>query len=86
LGSRRQADKPEGLRAGKEALWGWVWFSTEQRRGQGTSQHSPVTVGKASRGWGQALPSTARREGDRQWHLLKREKFRLEIRNQNQNL
>jgi len=36
LGSRRQADKPEGLRAGKEALWGWGWFSTEQRRGRDT--------------------------------------------------
>jgi len=85
LGSRRQADKPEGLRGGKEALWGWGWFSTEQWRGRGTSQHSPVPVGEVSRGWGQALPSTARREGDRRWHLLKQERFRLETGHQNQN-
>jgi len=58
LGSHRQADKPEVLRGGKEALWCWDWFSMEQRRGWGTSQHSPVPVGKASKGWDQAFPST----------------------------
>jgi len=77
LGSRRQLDKPEGLREGKEALWGWGWFSTEQRRGRGTSHHNPVPVEKVSRGWGQALASTAWREGDRRWLLLKLESIRL---------
>jgi len=34
---------------------------------------------------GQALPSTAWREADKRWHLLKQERFRLEIGRQNQN-
>ena len=75
----------EGLRGGTEGLWGWGWFSTQQRRRWGTSQHSPVPTGKASGGWRQALPSTAWWEGERWWRLLKLERFRLEIRHQNQN-
>ena len=74
-----------GLGGGKEGLWGWGWLSVEQRRRQGTSQHTPVPTGKASRGWGQALPSPPWWEGERQWHLLKLKRFRLEIRHQNQN-
>ena len=66
-------------------MWGWGWFSMEQRRHRGTPQHTPVPMGKASRGWGQALPTTAWWEAERQWHLLKLERFRLEIRNQTQN-
>ena len=85
MGSRRQAEKAEGLRGGKEGLWGWGWFSMEQRRHRGTSQHAPVPMGKASRGWGQALPGTAWWEGERPWHLLKLERFRLEIRKKKQN-
>ena len=50
LGSRRQVDKPEGLEGGKEGVWGWGRFSMEQRRRRGTSQHTPVPMGKASRG------------------------------------
>lgn len=52
---------------------------------QGTSQHSPVPVGRASRGWGQGLPSTVFWDGKRQWHLLKLRRFRLAVRNQTPN-
>jgi len=62
----------------------WGLLSVEQRKCHGTSEHSPVPMGKASRGWRQALPSNAWRESERQRHLLKLEKFRLEIRNQYQ--
>ena len=66
-------------------MWGWGWFSMEQRRHRGTPQHTPVPMGKASRGWGQALCITAWWEAEREWHLLKLERFRLETRNQTQN-
>lgn len=52
----------------------------EQKRHQGTSQHMPVPAGKASRGWGETLLSTAWLEGRRQCHLLEAERFRLELR------
>lgn len=52
----------------------------EQKRHQGTSHHMPVPAGKASRGWGETLLSTAWLEGRRQCHLLEAERFRLELR------
>ena len=86
LGSWRQLVRPEGLRGGKKGLWGQGWFSMEQRSHRGTSQHGLVPVRKASRGRGQqALPSAAWWEGERQWHLLKLERFGLQIRKENQN-
>ena len=45
----------------------------------------PSAYGKASRGWGQALASPVWWEGERRWHLLKRERFRLEISNEPPN-
>lgn len=79
LRSQRQVEKPGKT---KEGLWERGWLSMEQRRQQVTPQHTQVLMGKTSREWGQALPSTDWWEGKR-WHLLKLE--RLDKRNETKN-
>ena len=92
-GNTSSLGSPTGERSMKQRgsaearrIWGAGAASAWSRgRRRGTSQHTPVPTGKASRGWGQALPSTAWWEGERQWLLLKLQRFGLERSKENQN-
>lgn len=64
------------VRTGCGAKDGSMW----SRDGFRTPDSTTVPSGKGLMRQGQALPSSASKEGERQWHQLKLEKFSLEIR------